>query len=155
MLTRKAQVATEFFLYTSVFMLVAVAAFIVVGEMSRTEIPLNQNRVVKSTGDGFANVITMSVKAGEGFSYNYTFPKTVLGRPYRVYYVSEGDADVLLIEWTGDYGEFTYAYTLPSYGYSVDSPCLSATESYIQSNNCSNTLLLHNDGSMVTMVQPG
>lgn len=149
---RKAQVATEFFLYTAIFMIVAVAAFLAVGEMRKTEIPLSENRVVTEVGRGFSNVFTMSVKAGEGFSYNYTFPKTVLGSPYRVYFVSEGGEDVLIMEWNGDYGEFTYPYTLPPYDYDLSGNCLS--ENRIESSNCSNRLLFQNDGSTLTVFQP-
>lgn len=151
MRNKKGQVATEFFLYTALFMIVAVAALLAIGELNRTEIPLSQNRVVKSVGSGFANVMTMSVKAGEGFTYVYTFPKTVMGRPYKLYYLTEGGIDVLLIEWTGDYGEFSYTYSLPSYDYSVTG-CFSDGD--VESESCSNTLLISNDGSSLTVYQP-
>lgn len=146
----RGQVATEFLLYTAVFMFVTIAAFLVVNQMLTSEIPLQQNIVAKETGGAFANAVTLSVKGGQGFSYNYTFPRTVFGLPYRIYLTNLSDG-YMLIDWEGSYGNFTYPYTVPSYGYKVEGACL--TGDILVSSSCSNILTLNNDGENLTIRQ--
>jgi hypothetical protein len=105
-------------LYTAVFIFVAVVAFVAVSSLQSTEIPLQQNALVKETGDGFVNVITLAVKGGEGFSYNYTF---------------------------------SYQYDLPPYNYFISGACLGGQ--VLGSTNCSNVLMLNNDGENLTITQ--
>ena len=147
----RGQVATEFLLYTAVFMFVTIAAFVVVNQLLSSEIPLQQNTVARETGDQFADAVTLSVKGGEGFSYNYTFPRTIFGTPYRVFLTNLTDG-FMLIEWTGEYGNFSYSYPVPAgYGYKVEGTCL--TGSVMESDACSNMLMLDNDGENLTITQ--
>jgi hypothetical protein len=139
-------------LYTSVFIFIAVVAFVAVSNLQSTEIPLQQNSLVKETGDGFVNVITLAVKGGEGFSYNYTFPKTIYGLPYRVNMnnLDQPNASIL-IEWDGNYGPFSYQYDLPPYNYFISGSCLGGQ--ILGSANCTNVLMLNNDGENLTITQ--
>lgn len=148
--SRRGQVATEFLLYTAVFMFVTIAAFVVVNQLLTTEIPLQQNIVAKETGDTFANVITLSVKGGTGFSYNYTFPRTVFGLPYRVYLGNLSDG-YMILEWQGNYGNFSYSYLVPGYDYRLGGGCI--TGGMLNSSACSNILTLENDGENLTITQ--
>jgi hypothetical protein len=139
-------------LYTAVFIFVAVVAFVAVSSLQSTEIPLQQNALVKETGDGFVNVITLAVKGGEGFSYNYTFPKTIYGLPYRVNLNNLDQPNAsMLIEWDGHYGPFSYQYDLPPYNYFISGACLGGQ--VLGSTNCSNVLMLNNDGENLTITQ--
>jgi hypothetical protein len=148
----RGQVATEFMLYTAVFMFVAVAAFVVVSDLQRSEIPLQQNSLAKETGDGFVSVLTLSVKGGVGFSYNYTFPRTLFGRPYMIDLRNLDTANsTLLLDWDGDYGPFAYQYDVPTYHYVVGGGCISG--GILNSSSCSNTLMLKNDGQNLTITQ--
>lgn len=151
----KGQVATEFMLYTAVFMFVAIAAFLVVGQMQSSEIPFQQNNVAKEVGESFASVFLLSVKGGEGFSYNYTFPRTVFDLPYKVY-MAPGGADVLIMEWEGSYGNFSASYDVPAYEYRFQG-CLGggSSDGLLVSNDCSNMLMFHNDGENLTIKQVG
>ena len=146
---RKGQVATEFMLYTTVFMFVAVAAFLVVNSLQSSEIPLQQNTVAKEIGEGFVTTITLAVKGGEGFAYNYTYPKTIFGLPYKVYLVPAGE-DIMIMEWEGSYGNFSYSYNIPAYNYELEG-CLADQE--FVSNECSNMLMFYNDGENLTIEQ--
>jgi hypothetical protein len=147
----RGQVATEFLLYTAVFMFITIAAFVVVNQLLSSEIPLQQNTVAKETGDQFADAVTLSVKGGEGFSYNYTFPRTIFGIPYRIYMTNLSDG-FMLIEWAGEYGDFSYSYPVPSgFGYHVEGTCLGGQ--ILESNVCSNRLTLDNDGENLTITQ--
>lgn len=148
----RGQVAVEFMLYTAVFMFVAVVAFVVVSDLQTSEVPLQQNSLVKETGDGFVNVLTLSVKGGEGFSYNYTFPKTIYGLPYRVNMNNLDSANrTILIEWNGSYGYFSYQYDVPPYNYKFAGGCLS--DQVLNSTECGNVLMLNNDGQNLTISQ--
>jgi hypothetical protein len=147
----RGQVATEFLLYTAVFMFITIAAFVVVNQLLSSEIPLQQNTVAKETGDQLADAVTLSVKGGLGFSYNYTFPRTIFGNPYRVYLTNLSDG-FMLMEWTGEYGDFTYSYPVPSgFGYKVEGSCLSGA--VLESEMCSNMLMFVNDGENLTVRQ--
>ena len=145
------QVATEFMLYVSVFMFVAVAAFVVVNHLQSSEIPLQQNIVVKRVGENLVDIISLSVKGGEGFTYSYSFPKTVFEIPYRAY-IAPGGSNSMIIEWEGPYGNFSYSYYLPPYKY-LFGDCLLASGGVLESNQCSNVLTLNNDGENLTIIQ--
>ena len=148
----RGQVATEFLLYTAVFMFVAVAAFIVLNDVQSSELPLQQNKVAKETGDGFVNTLTLAIKGGEGFSYNYSFPRTVLGIPYKIDLRGlESGQGFIMMEWPGSFANFTYRYSMPRYKYKFEGACLDAR--VLISDACSNTLTLYNDGENLTIKQ--
>jgi hypothetical protein len=140
-------------IYTSIFMFVAVAAFIVVNDLQRSEVPLEQNRLARETGQGFLNMITLSMKGGQGFSYNYTFPKTIFGSPYLIYLTNLSQGNFMMIEWNGSYGAFSYQYAVPKYDYKViqTSTCMSGA--ILRSDACSNVLMLSNDEGVLTLTQ--
>ncbi len=145
----RGQVATEFMVYSAVFMFIAIAAYIGVNHMVRTEIPFRQNTVAKGVGDGFSNAVTLSVKGGRGFTYVYPFPKTIFGAPYNITF--QPDERMLVLDWDGSYGMFSYAYDLPAYGYELPQSCIE--NNVLTSNRCSNSLLLENDGSTLVISQ--
>lgn len=147
----RGQVAAEFMLYTTVFMFVVVAAFVVVNQLQSSEIPLSENSVAKETGAGFANIVTLAVKGGEGFSYKYTFPKTIFGLPYVINMDNLKKNDTFIIEWEGPYGNFSYEYLVPAYNYQVGDSCIAGNR--LVSNKCSNVMLLNNDGNTLTITQ--
>ncbi len=152
MAERKGQVSTEFFLYVTVFMFVAISAFILVNYLQTTEIPAQHSKMVKIAGDEFSNAITLAVKGGTGFTYNYTFPRTLMGIPYSVYFEPSGSNNIIM-EWPGPYGNFSYSYVIPAYDYDYagDSGCV--TDGILVSNECKNVITLSNDGSTLTISQ--
>ena len=133
-------------------MFVVIGAFILINYMQSTEIPSQHSKIVKLTGDEFANALTLAVKGGSGFTYNYTFPKTILGIPYVIHFQPAG-SNTMIMEWPGPYGNFSYAYTLPAYNYAYagDSGCILDRE--LTSNECDNLITLSNDGTTVTITQ--
>ncbi len=150
--SRKGQAATEFLLYTAVFMLIAIGAFVVVSDLQTSEVPRQQNIVAKETGDGFVTALTLTVKGGTGFSYNYTFPKTIFARSYVIDMGGLNAANsTILLEYIGDYANFTYMYDVPKFNYRVEGACLGG--SALESMKCSNVLMLKNDGENLTITQ--
>ncbi len=148
----RGQVATEFMLYTAVFMFMAIAAFVVVSDVQRSELPLQQNSVAKETGEGFVTTFILAVKGGNGFQYQYPFPKTIFGIPYSIDMTNINHQNsTILLSWTGPYGEFSYQYDLPKYDYEVSGTCLSG--SVLKSDQCTNVLLFTNDGKKLTINQ--
>ncbi len=164
----RGQVATEFLLYTTVFLFIVIAAFLVVNHIQETEIPTREYSVARETGGAFAHVVTLAIKGGQGFSYNYTFPRTLfsaanrLGTPYRIYFLP--DSQMMIMEWNGSYGEFSYSYSVPAYDYVfvADDDCIVYVEDedpadgidenihYLDSGRCSR-LYLANDGEVLTI----
>jgi len=148
----RGQAATEFLLYTAVFMLIAIAAFVVVSDLQTSEVPLQQNIVAKETGDGFVTALTLAVKGGEGFSYNYSFPQTIFARPYVIDMSGLGAQNSsIIIEYVGDYANFSYMYDVPKYNYRLSGSCMAG--SALDSTACSNVLMLFNDGENLTITQ--
>jgi len=158
---KKAQVATEFFMYTAVFMFVVIAAFVIVNQIQSTEIPLRENTIAKSTGEFFVSAITLSVKAGQGFTYNYTFPKTILDNPYTLSFAPKNS--IMVLDWEGRYGKFSQSYNLPPYNYSfvdpggadnciVQDPTAVGIVYIFNSSKCSSSLTLYNDGEKLVIL---
>jgi hypothetical protein len=150
-LLKRGQVATEFMIYTAIFMFVAVAAFIVVNDLQRSEVPLQQNQLVRGTGQGFVNMITLTMKGGRGFSYNYTFPKTIFGSPYVIYFTNLTTGNFMMIGWNGSYGPFSYQYAVPAYNYKITPGCIQ--DGILRSDGCSNLIMFSNDGENLTLTQ--
>ncbi len=149
----RGQVATEFLLYTAVFMFVAVAAFIVINDVQRAELPLQQNTIAKETGESFVSTLTLAVKGGEGFSYNYTFPRTILGIAYTIDMTKLDSNSFMMLGWPGTYGNFTYQYGVPDYKYKFYGTCLDTGILISDRDACSNVLMLSNDGENITITQ--
>jgi hypothetical protein len=165
----KGQVATEFFMYTAVFMFVVIAAFFVVNQVQSTEIPVRENTIAKETGEFFASSITLAVKGGTNFTYKYTFPTTVLGKPYTLRF--SDTEDIMVLDWEGRYGRYSQSYSLPGYDYGFPDKydnnqkdnCIRQDVSSITTSGdvylfesskpgCENVLTLHNDGGTLTVI---
>ncbi len=152
----RGQVAAEFMLYIAVFMVLVIAAMIVINNIQSSDVPLRENTVAIGVGQGFVQTISLAVEAGRGFSYNYTFPKTIFGAPYEIT-MPDNNNNTLLI-WYGPYGNFSYSYKLPSYNYKwTEGNCIhmdvTEKKDVISSNMCGNLLILNNDGQNLTINQ--
>lgn len=152
-LSKRGQVAAEFLMYTAVFLVIVIAAYTVISYVQSSELPAKQNSVAKETGEGFENVIRLSVQGGQGFSYVYTYPRSILGAPYSLNFnslLSRANQSFFII-WPGPYGEFTWGYRVPAYTYRVEGTCLSGSVLASDNVDCSNILLLKNDGENLSL----
>ncbi|MGV8176747.1 MAG: hypothetical protein ACP5NX_03040 [Candidatus Bilamarchaeaceae archaeon] len=109
----RGQVSTEFFTYSGVFlafvaMIAGVVFFVQGAEMAEKE-----SLLARETGEQFADAVSLAVRAGDGFTYNMDYPKTLLGGEYQVYFVPKTDKGVIIINWKGKYGEYTFSYVVP------------------------------------------
>lgn len=153
----KGQVAIEFFLYTGIFMLITIAGYFVVDFVQSGEIAREEYSHAKELGGGFMDAINLAAVAGDGFSYNFTFPKTSLGKPYIIQF--DPKHSQLILTWEGNYGNFSYPYTIPAFDYQFEE-CIkkvklpSATVYELKSNECRNILNIRNDGKRIIITQP-
>lgn len=148
--TSKGQVATEFLMYTGMFILMVVVAFVAVSYIQNAELPVRQTNLIKQTGEEFSSAINLAVNAGTGFKYSFTFPKTILERDYQMLF-DTSNSRLILVSGQGS-DTFTYAYPLNTYNYRLQG-CI-ASESKLISSQCKNTLELYNDGNVLTIRQP-
>ncbi len=167
-----AQVATEFFLYMTVFIFVVIVAYVVVNNIQSAEIPSKENQVAREVGNQFVDAISISVRGGEGFTYKFPFSSIIAlastragGNPYNLSFHTNDNNASMIIEWPGTYGTFVYSYRLPSYTYEYagclcpqyNNPSQSTCNSdvaILHSNACSsNILVLTNDGKKLLLNQ--
>jgi len=148
--TAKAQIAVEFFLYVSVFLLVFLIAFALLRAIQASDIPPQEARLAQQEGERIAEAIRLSARAGAGFQYNLTFPTSLLGRPYKVAVTKDNMGLVLTWETSG--GEVNFFYAIPPYSYDW-AGCRENDENtlYSNSNKCENILSLTNDGTTLTV----
>jgi hypothetical protein len=129
---------------------VVISAFVLVNYLQSNEIPIQKNKLAVETGYNFQNIISLTVRAGPGFDYLYYFPKTVHSYPYSIKLFN----DHMIMDWTNEYGNFSYYFSVPPYTYkaserSLDTGCLTEEISdrvhYIElvSDNCTNRIMLN------------
>lgn len=149
--TFRAQVASEFFLYAGIFLLVVIFTFSIVSSMQVNEIQFRESILSQEVGDSFADAINLAIRSGEGFSYNMTFKKAVLSKPYEVYF--DNAHGRLLFTWPGTYGNITNFYTIATYDYRFFGCIPSPSGNKLVSNACKNVLSLYNNGSTLFIKQ--
>jgi hypothetical protein len=140
--SRKAQVATEFFIYAGVFLIIVIAA------AALTQ--FTQSNEVKESGYYFSDSINLAVRGGKGFNYTLDFQPNLLGSPYNIYF----DKGVVFIFWNGPQGNMSYAYnTIPfEMNYKIcNNPAQKAN--MLVSDAGVNQMIVSNDGSKLTIVR--
>jgi hypothetical protein len=106
---QRGQAAVEFFTYVGFFLLVFVGASFLFIQQQGQELKRNEFLFAKEIGSQFADDINFALASGDGFSGNFTCPKTIMDRQYNVTFTSSGFA---YVSWNGTGGEATYAYAL-------------------------------------------
>lgn len=150
----RGQVATEFFAYSSIFLLVVIITASSIYFVQDTERAYYENRFLIETGQRFATAHNLAVSAGQGFSYKMTFSKSIMGYPYNVSFVTEKS---VVIEWDGPHGAMVYAYVISpfdlEFGGCIDSSF--PDRGILFSDVGDNELTFQNDGSKVLIYQGG
>lgn len=123
-MSRKGQVAVEFFIYAGVFLAIAIMAFSLTTFTERGEVALRESQYFYEFGQRFSYASTVAFRGGEGFVYDSYFPGNINGKPYGVYYVTEVDhmgdpmRSSVILNWSGTYQDYTYSYVVPPADYS-------------------------------------
>ncbi len=120
---RKGQVAVEFLMYAGLFMIIAIAAYVLISFTERGEVSLRESQLITAFGYKFATAPTICFKGGEGFTYDISFAKEIDARPYNVTYLcvddSEGRRCQSQIAWEGSYQNFVYPYVIAPAHYTI------------------------------------
>ncbi len=147
----KGQVATEFFLYAGVFLIIVIATFSIVSSLQANEIQFRESLLAKEVGYSFTDIINLAITSGEGFHYNMTFKKTLLSKQYEIFF--DDTHGRLFFTWLGTYGNITNFYSIASYNYKFEG-CIDPVKKTVKSNNCQNILSFYNNGSTLFVNQP-
>lgn len=107
----KGQVATEFFIYAGVFLILVIAALVVVSFTQDSEVSSLEYSVAKETGQQFADAIDLAVRGGKGFTYVVYAQPSVMGRPYTLHFRTAAEEGAVYFLWEGPRGNFSYAYS--------------------------------------------
>lgn len=138
----------EFFLYAGVFLFVLLAVFSMATLLQTTEIPAREALAAREQGETMAEALRLAALAGEGFQYNLTFPKKLLGRPYTI--DLDDDQRIFVLTWNSSVGQANYIYTLPGYRYRWEG-CMADRQ--LISTECRNVLELWNTGEELVVRQ--
>jgi hypothetical protein len=109
----KGQVAIEFLMYAGLFMIIAIAAFVLTSFAERGDVGLRESQMLDAFGYRFASAPTIAYKGGDGTIYDISFPRKLDGRDYGIIYVCliDGTCSVQ-VSWDATYGEYTYSYVI-------------------------------------------
>ena len=127
-----------------------VIAFVAISSTQSSEIPIMQSNLAKETGEDFSSSINLAVSAGKGFSYSFTFPKTILNDGYEIIFDTLNNR--IIMNWTNGANKFNYAYPITAYNYRLGG-CLNNIDKKLESTKCKNIIKLYNDGQSVTIMQ--
>ncbi len=115
---RKGQVAIEFLMYAGLFLIIAIAAYVLTTFTERGEVSFRESQIISAFGYKFSSAPTIAHKGGEGFTYDVSFTKKLENRAYNVTYAcigpqnAEGRSCYVQVGWNGTYQEFTYPYII-------------------------------------------
>ena len=150
----KGQVATEFLLYSGVFLFVVIAAFSVVSVIQKTEVGRHESQLSKEIGGTFSDGMTLAAHGGEGFNYSMAFPKYLLGTSYTVDFSRANDG-LIIMEWEGSYSTISHAYTVPLFDYEFYE-CFHKDGqriTLVSDDNCDKDMFLYNNGDVVRITR--
>ncbi len=153
---RKGQVATEFFTYSAIFLLLVIVVIFSVFSTQDGEnrYYLNQNLI--ESGNAFSSAFNLASFAGPGFNYTFEFPKYVYGIEYNISFVQNRWVS---IEWY-NYMDMIFIYPINKIEIersSVQGNCIEKLgEAYvIKSTKGENKLNIYNDGKKIIILQGG
>jgi len=147
----RGQVATEFFIYAGVFLILVIAVAVALQFTQSNEIGYFEYSVSKENGQSFPDAVHLALKGGQGFTYVLNFPQRVLGYPYTIYFDGNGDSGRIFMTWFGPRGNFTQVY--PTEPFYAEYKICEASGSELKSDVGENKLNITNDGSKLLIIQ--
>jgi hypothetical protein len=123
--SRKGQVAVEFLMYAGLFMIIAIAAFVLTTFAERGDVGIRESQLLDAFGYRFASAPTIAYKGGEGLVYDISFSKQLDGRDYEAIYVCLDDgACSVQVSWEGSFQDYSYSYVIAPARYIIGDPDL-------------------------------
>ena len=147
-MVKKGQVAMEFLVYIGILVIIGIAAYLIINNMESSEVLAKQSYLIRETGSAFVDGISVGVLGGSGFSYVFNIPPLASLESSQYNITISTKDKVLLIEWGTGPHQLSYLYDIPDYGYSFESRCFKSSGfNYVFVSNCTDQLLLENDGT--------
>lgn len=119
----KGQIAVEFLIYAGLFMIIAIAVYVLVSFTERGEVGIRESQLVNAFGYKFGYSPTVAFKGGEGFVYQIDFPAKLDNRPYNVVFICMQEAGARSctthVSWQGTYQQYEYVYTIAPANYQI------------------------------------
>lgn len=116
----KGQVAIEFLMYAGLFMIIAIAAFVLTTFAERGDIGIRESQLLDAFGYRFASAPTIAYKGGEGLIYDIAFPKQLDNRQYNITYACLNDgACSVQVSWKGSFEDYAYSYVIAPAEYTI------------------------------------
>ncbi len=153
----RGQVATEFFVYSAVFLIIVLAAYFSIFFVQSAEVANKEALYVKWFGERFASNLNTAMSSGEGFSMKMAFSPYILEKPYSVYIkpARAGRNGFVFITWSA--GNVTYSYPIGNMNIGAGDSCVHAISSpdgaYYEITSARGELWFENDGSSITITQ--
>lgn len=121
--SNKGQIAVEFLIYAGLFMIIAIAVYVLVSFTERGEVGVRESQLVNAFGYKFGYSPTVAFKGGEGFVYQINFPAELDNRPYNVVFIcmEQGGSRSCTthVSWQGTYQKYEYVYTIAPANYQI------------------------------------
>ncbi len=153
---RKGQVATEFFTYAAIFLLIVLAAYFTIFFVQSSEISNKESLYVKWFGERFASSANMAMAGQRGFNYTMQFERDILGKPFTVQFVPQSGSRRPFVYIIWSQNNLTYSYPMGNLTLQPG-PCIRyvPTGYYYEINSSLGELNFYNDGRTVTLSQKG
>lgn len=160
MRSTKGQVATEFFIYAGVFLVVVLAAYFTIFFIQSSEVTAKESLYVKWFGESFASHTNTAMSGQKGFNYTIKFDRLILGKPYSVQFKPAMPSDrraFIFINWSG--GSAAYTYPIGNMTLRASGSCIKtyspASGLYYDIDTSLGELNYYNDGEELILSQKG
>lgn len=109
----KGQVAVEFLMYAGLFMIIAIAAFVLTTFAERGDVGIRESQLLDAFTYRFASAPIITYKGGEGLIYDISFPRQLDNRNYTITYIRMDDGSCSIqVFWDGSFQNYTYSYVI-------------------------------------------
>ena len=126
---RRGQVATEFFIYSSIFLVIVLAAYFTIFFIQSAEVSNKESLYVKWFGERFASHMATAMSGEYNFNHTMTFDKSILAKPYQLYIKpARGSRNgFVFITWSST--NATYAYPIGNMPVvNADTRCITSSD---------------------------
>ncbi len=152
--TIRGHAATEFFIYSAVFLIVVLSAYFTIFFIQSGEISNKEALYIKWFGERFASAANTAMAGQNGFNYTMKFDRLILEKQYRIQFKpsSPGKNAFVFITWESN--NATYSFPIGNMSMKAGG-CISEVNSpdgtYYEINTSRGTLNFYNDGENLTL----
>lgn len=154
----RGQVATEFFIYSSMFLIAVLIAYFAIFFVQSAEISNKESLYMKLFGERFASHINTAMSGQNGMNYSMSFDPSLMGKPYRVYFKpANSSLGTNGFAFIANGNNLTYSYPIGNMQILDGGGCIithaSSEGAYYEINTSRRKLSFYNDGENITLSQ--